>query len=59
MIEPAPGSRLRISNLVDIREQLEEPFERDVDLANARVMNDKMLRRALHEGVTLYERPGS
>lgn len=59
MIEPAPGSRLRIGDLVDIRERLEGLFDRDVDLANARVMNDSTLRRALEERVTLYERSGS
>jgi len=59
MIEPAPESRLRLGSLMDIREQLERLFERDVDLANARVMNDGTLRRALEEGVTLYERSGS
>ena len=59
MVEPAPGSRLRISNLVDIRERLEGLFDRDVDLVNARVMNDNTLRRALDEGVTLYERSRS
>ncbi len=56
MIEPTPGSPLRLSSLVDIRERLEGLFERDVDLVNARAMNDRMLRRALEEGVTLYER---
>lgn len=55
MIEPAPGSRVGLSSLLAIREQLEGLFDRDVDLANARVMNDKMLRRALDEAVTLYE----
>ncbi|MDP3984644.1 MAG: nucleotidyltransferase domain-containing protein [Acidimicrobiia bacterium] len=59
MIEPAPGTRLRLSNLVDIRERLEGLFDRDVDLVNTRVMNDSTLRRALDEGVTLYERSGS
>jgi len=59
MIEPAPGSRVRLSQLVDLREQLEALFDRDVDLANASLMTDRMLRRALNEGVTLYERSGS
>ncbi|MGH2427346.1 MAG: nucleotidyltransferase family protein [Candidatus Limnocylindria bacterium] len=59
MIEPMPGTRPRISNLIDMRERLEELLDRDVDLVNARVMNEPALRRARQEGVTLFERSGS
>lgn len=59
MIETMPGSRPRISNLIDVRQRLEELLDRDVDLVNARVMNEGALRRARQEGVILFERTGS
>lgn len=59
MIEPMPGSRPRISDLIDMQERLEELLDRDVDLVNARVMNEPALRRARQEGVILFERSGS
>ena len=55
MFEPRSDVRVGLASLLDIQERLENAFDRDVDLVNARALTEKTLRRAQEEGVVLYE----
>ncbi len=59
MVEALPSSPVRLGTILDIQEQLERLLNRDVDVVNARALNETVLRRAKKEGVVLYERAGS
>lgn len=57
LIEPRPDVQLSIREHAGLRTRLEELFDRDVDVVNARFARSEMLRRAEQEAVVLYGRP--
>lgn len=59
MVEALPRSPIRLATLLGVQEQLEKLLQRDVDVVNARAMDDSILHRVEKEGVVLYGRTGS
>ncbi len=54
LIEPMPGVRLGVGELIEIREQLEAMFDRDVDVLKSTVVRRPILDRARNEQVVLF-----
>jgi predicted nucleotidyltransferase len=54
LVEPAPGTRLRAADLVDLRAELETLFDRDVDLVRQGALDPGIRDGVLGERVVLY-----
>lgn len=54
LVEPAPGTRLRVADLLDLREELEALFDRDVDLVRLGALDPGIRDRVLRERVVLH-----
>lgn len=54
LVRPRPGARLGIFDLVALEDELEDLFERDVDLVTPSALSDSIRPRVEREAVALY-----
>ena len=54
LIEPAAGVRLKVRDLIELRQELESLFDRDVDVVTAGGMRAKPEEHAVRDEVVLY-----
>jgi predicted nucleotidyltransferase len=54
LIEPTAGVRLKVGDLIELRQELESLFDREVDLVTADGMRAKPQEHAVRDEVVLY-----